>query len=154
VFRHALIREAVHDELLPGERGQVHSRFAEVIEADPALVTPGRAVAEQVWHWFAAHDAPRALVGAWQVAGQADRALAYAEQLAMLSRVLELWEQVPDAADRIGADHVAVLESAVRTAELAGEDNRGIMLAQAALREIDRAAEPVRAALMLRTLGI
>ena len=116
-------------------------------------MTPGRAAAEQAWHWYAAHDAPRALVGAWQAAGQADRALAYAEQLAMLSRVLELWEQVPDAAERIGADHVAVLEEAVRTAELAGEDDRGIMLAQAALREIDSAAEPVRAALMLRTLG-
>ena len=153
VFRHALIREAVHDELLPGERGQVHSRFAEVIAADPALVMPGRAAAEQAWHWFAAHDAPRALVSAWQAAGQAGRSLAYAEQLAMLSRVLELWEQVPDAAERIGADHVAVLEEAVRTAELAGEDDRGIMLAQAALREIDAAAEPVRAALMLRTRG-
>jgi len=153
VFRHALIREAVHDELLPGERGQVHSRFAEVIAADPALVMPGRAAAEQAWHWFAAHDAPRALVSAWQAAGQADRALAYAEQLAMLSRVLELWEQVPDAAERIGADHVAVLEEAVRTAELAGEDDRGIMLAQAALREIDTAAEPVRAALLLQARG-
>ena len=47
VFRHALIREAVHDELLPGERGQVHSRFAEAIAADPALVMPGRAPGEQ-----------------------------------------------------------------------------------------------------------
>jgi ATP/maltotriose-dependent transcriptional regulator MalT len=152
-FRHALIREAVHDELLPGERGQVHSRFAEVIEADPALVTPGRAAAEQAWHWSAAHDAPRALVSAWQAAGQAGRSLAYAEQLAMQSRVLELWEQVPDAAARIGADHVAVLEEAVRAAELAGEDDRGIMLAGAALREIDTAAEPVRAALLLRVRG-
>ena len=91
----------------------------------------------------------RALVSAWQAAGQAGRALAYAEQLAMLSRVLELWEQVPDAAQRIGADHVAVLEEAVRAAELAGENDRGITLAQAALREIDAAAEPVRAALLL-----
>src|SRR5262249_40871146 len=100
--------------LLPGERGQVHSRFAEVIAADPALVMPGRAAAEQAWHWSAAHDAPRALVSAWQAAGQADRSLAYAEQLAMLSRVLELGEQVPDATGRTGADHVAVLEEAVR----------------------------------------
>ncbi len=152
-FRHALIREAVHDELLPGERSQVHRRFAEVIAADPALVMPGRAAAEQAWHWFAAHDAPRALVSAWQAADQAGRALAYAEQLAMLSRVLELWEQVPDAASRIGTGHVAVLEEAVRVAELAGEDNRGIMLAQAALREIDAAAEPVRAALLLQVRG-
>ena len=153
VFRHALIREAVHDELLPGERGHVHSRFAEVIAADPALVTPGRAPGEQARHWQAAHDMPRALVSAWQAAGQARRALAYAEQLAMLSRVLELWEQVPDAAERIGADHVAVLEEAIRAAELAGEDDRGIMLAQAALREVDAVAEPVRAALLLRTRG-
>ena len=43
VFRHALIREAVYDDLLPGERSRLHSRFAEVIAADPALVAPGRA---------------------------------------------------------------------------------------------------------------
>jgi ATP/maltotriose-dependent transcriptional regulator MalT len=153
VFRHALIREAVHDELLPGERGQVHSRFAEVIEADPALVMPGRAPGEQARHWQAAHDMPRALVSAWQAAGQAGRALAYTEQLAMLSRVLDLWEQVPDAAERIGADHVAVLEEAIRAAELAGENDRGISLTKAALREVDAAAEPVRAALLLRTRG-
>jgi ATP/maltotriose-dependent transcriptional regulator MalT len=153
VFRHALIREAVHDELLPGEAGQVHSRFAEVIAADPALVLPGRAAGEQARHWHAAHDMPRALVSAWQAASQAGRTLAYAEQLAMLSRVLELWEQVPDAADRIGAGHVAVLEEAIRVAELAGEDDRGLSLTQAALREVDAATEPVRAALLLRNRG-
>jgi ATP/maltotriose-dependent transcriptional regulator MalT len=71
----------------------------------------------------------------------------------MLSRVLELWEQVPGAAQRIGADHDSVLEEAVRVAELAGEDERGLMLATAALREIDPAAEPVRAALLLRMRG-
>jgi predicted ATPase len=156
VFRHALIHEAVHDELLPGERGQVHSRFAEAIGADPALMMPGsgiRAAVEQARHWYAAHDTSRALISAWQAAGQAGRALAYAEQLAMLSRVLELWEQVPEAAQRIGADHVAVLEATVRAAELAGEEDRGVTLAQAALRAIDAVAEPVRAALLLETTG-
>jgi DNA-binding CsgD family transcriptional regulator/tetratricopeptide (TPR) repeat protein len=153
MFRHALIREAVHDELLPGERGQVHRRFADAIAAAPALVMPGRAAAEQAWHWYAAHDTTRALVSAWHAAGQAGQALAYAEQLAMLSRVLELWDQVPGAALRIGADHAAVLEAAARAAEMAGEDDRGVALAQATLREIDAAAEPVRAALLLLTLG-
>ena len=152
-FRHALIREAVHDELLPGERGQVHRRFAEAIGADPALVMPGRALGEQARHWHAARDTRRALVSAWQAAGQAGRALAYAEQLAMLSRVLELWEQVPDAAQRIGADHVRVLEESVRAADLACEDDRAVTLARAALGEIDAAAEPVRAALLLATGG-
>ena len=155
-FRHALIREVVHDELLPGERGQVHRRFAEAIGADPALVMPGglvQAAVEQALHWHAAHDAFRALVGAWQAAGQAGRALAYAEQLEMLSRVLELWEQVPDAAQRIGADHVRVFEESVRAADLACEDDRAVTLARAALGEIDAAEEPVRAALLLATGG-
>src|SRR5580692_479889 len=58
----------------------------------------------------------------------------------MLSRVLELWDRVPDAADRIGADHVAVLETATGAAELAGEYDRGVALAAG--------AEPVRAALL------
>ena len=155
-FRHALIREAVHEELLPGERNQVHRRFAEAIGADPALVVPGslvQAAVEQAYHWHAAPDISRALVSAWQAAGQAGRALAYPEQLAMMSRVLELWEQVPGAAQRIGADRVAVLEAAVRAADLAGEDDRGVMLAQAALREVDAAAEPARAALLLEVSG-
>ncbi len=153
MFRHALIREAVHDELLPGERGQLHSRFAEAIGADPALVMPGRAPIEHAYHWYAAHDTTRALVSAWQAADQLGRSLAYAEQLAMLSRVLELWDGVPGAAQRIDADHVAVLEAAVQAAELAGEDDRGILLAQAALREIDTSVEPVRAALLLEICG-
>jgi DNA-binding CsgD family transcriptional regulator len=156
LFRHALIREAVHDELLPGERSALHSRFAEVIGADPALVEPGspvRAAMEQAHHWHAAHDNTRALISAWQAAEEADRSLAYAEQLAMLSRVLELWQQVPDAARRIGADHVAVLEATVWAAERAGETDRGLNLTQAALGEIDAAAEPVRAAMLLRASG-
>jgi hypothetical protein len=97
-----LIRQAVHDELLPGERGQVHSRSAEAIAADPALVMPGRAAFERAWHWYTPHDTTRTLTSAWQAAGQAGRALAYGEQLAMLSRVLDLWPQVPDAAQGIG----------------------------------------------------
>lgn len=43
-FRHALVREAVSDDLLPGERHRINRRFAAALEADPALVrgTNGR----------------------------------------------------------------------------------------------------------------
>ncbi|HEY7918725.1 MAG TPA: AAA family ATPase [Streptosporangiaceae bacterium] len=153
VFRHALIREAMHDELLPGEGSQLHSRFAEAIGADPALVPPGRAATEQAHHWYAAHDLTRALTSAWQAAAESSRALAHAEQLAMLSRVLELWEQVPGAEQCIGTSQAEVLETATWAAELAGEFDRGITLAKAALRQIDIEAEPVRAALLLETRG-
>ena len=152
-FRHELIREAVHDDLLPGEHGRLHSRFAEAIDAHPALVPPGRAAIEMAHHWHAAHDSVWALIGAWQAAAQADRAVAPAERLALLARVLELWDQVPDAAERIDADHARVLEEAICAAQEAGEFERGIALANSALKELDPGTEPVRVAQLLENRG-
>jgi DNA-binding CsgD family transcriptional regulator len=152
-FRHELIREAVHDDLLPGEHGRLHSRFAEAIDADPTLVPPGRAAIETAHHWHSAHDSTRALTAAWQAAAQADRAVAPAERLSLLARVLGLWDQVPDAELRIGADHVRVLEEATSAAHDAGEFERGIALATSGLKELDSATEPVRFAQLLESRG-
>ena len=148
-FRHALIQEVMHEDLLPGEHGRLHVRYAEAITADPTLVPAGRASVELARHWSAAHDLTWALISAWQAAAEAGRTLAYSEQLGMLTRVLELWDRVPDAAQRIGADHVSVLATAAEVAELSGESERGTAFVTAALREVDPAAEPARAALLL-----
>jgi DNA-binding CsgD family transcriptional regulator len=152
-FRHELIREAVHEDLLPGEHGRLHSRFAEAIDADPALVPPGRAAIEMAHHWHAAHDSAWALTGAWRAAAQAGQAVGPAERLSLLARVLELWEQVPDAAGRIEADHARVLEEAVCAAADAGELERGVALASSALKELDPSASPVRVAKLLEDRG-
>jgi DNA-binding NarL/FixJ family response regulator/tetratricopeptide (TPR) repeat protein len=149
-FRHTLIREAVHDDLLPGEHGRMHGRFAEAIDDDPSLVPDGRADIEKAHHWYSAHDIRWALISAWQASAQASRAVAHAERLVLLARVLELWDQVPDAAERIGADHVRVLEEAAAAAEDAGEAQRGLGFTEAALDEVDEAADPVRMAMLLR----
>ena len=148
-FRHALIREAILGEVLPGEKTRLHTRLAETLAADPSLVAPGRAVIEQAHHWYPAHDTARALESAWQAAAAAGRSLAHAEKLAMLARVLELWPTLPDAAQRVGASHLDVLESAAEAAPTAGEDEHGIEFATAALKEIDP-AEPARAAVLLK----
>jgi DNA-binding NarL/FixJ family response regulator len=153
-FRHALIREAMHDDLLPGEHSNLHVRYARAITANPALVPDGRAAIALAHHWYAAHDVTGALVSAWQAAADAGRALAHAEQLSMLDRVLELWASVPDAADRIGTDHVGVLEQAVRVTHLTGDNDRGLAFAAAALQELDAGAEPARAALLLERKGM
>src|SRR5262249_8060333 len=118
------------------------------------LVAPGRAAIDVAHHWYSAHDVASALVSAWEAAAVAGRALAYAEQLAMLARVLELWEKVPGAAGRIGADHVTVLEEATSITQLTGDDARGRASATAALDELDVDTEPARAALLLRRRGI
>ncbi|MGN6172581.1 MAG: LuxR C-terminal-related transcriptional regulator, partial [Streptosporangiaceae bacterium] len=150
-FRHALIREAIYDDLLPGERTRLHTRFAEVLGSDAGLVPAGRGLIEQAHHWYYAHDTTGALVSAWRAASAAGRALAHAEQLTLLTRVLELWDKVPDAAERIGASHLLVLEQAASAAHTADETERGVAFASAALKEVDAAAEPVRAALLLET---
>jgi hypothetical protein len=120
-FRHALIGEAIHQDLLPDEHTTLHHRFATALQADPALVPAGRAAIEQAQHCYHAHDPALALSSAWRAAAEAGRVLAHAVQLSMLARVLELWRCVPDAQQRTGADHAAVLEQAAAVATAAGE---------------------------------
>jgi DNA-binding CsgD family transcriptional regulator/RecA/RadA recombinase len=153
-FRHGLIREAILDDLLPSDLTRLHSRFAEALEADPGLVPPGRAVIEQAHHWYAAHDTAGALASSWCAAAAAGGALAHAEQLTLLDRVLELWDKVPDADQRIGASQLSVLEQAAAVARTAGENEKGAAYASAALDLIDPAADPARAALLLETRAL
>ena len=148
-FRHALVREAVHDDLLPGEHARLHARYAEVIEGEPGLVSIGRAPAEIAHHWHAAHDHPRALVAARAAATEAGRRYAYGEQARLLDRVLELWEQVPDAEALLDTCHVDLLEEAALVAIDAGESMRALSLTKHALHGIDYEAEPLRAARLL-----
>ncbi|MFG3579119.1 AAA family ATPase [Micromonospora chersina] len=152
-FRHALFREAVHDDLLPGEHARLHARYAAAIEAQPHLVAAGRAPAEIAHHWYAAHDHPRALTAARAAAAAAADRYAYAEQSRLLERVLELWELVPDAGDRLGMDHLRLLEETVAAANTAGDLSRALTLTRAALAEVDSAAEPLRAARLLDQRG-
>ncbi|HEY0717190.1 MAG TPA: AAA family ATPase, partial [Streptosporangiaceae bacterium] len=148
-FRHALIREAVHGDLLPGEHSAVHTRFARAVEADPGLVPRGRADIEKAHHWYSAHNTQGALASAWRAAAGVSNGVAHAERLMLLDRVLELWEQVPEAAALIEADHVRVIEAAALAASDAGEHQRGLAFTELALTELDEAAEPVRFALQL-----
>ncbi|GLW99614.1 AAA family ATPase [Microtetraspora sp. NBRC 16547] len=149
VFRHALIREAVHDDLLPGEHVRLHARYAMEIDRDRELVPPGRAAIEVAHHWYSARDDVWALISAWQAAEKAARAFAYTEKVQLLERVLTLWDKVPDAAQRIGVDHVTVLEQASEGAYLCGELDRGKKFVQAALADLDEETEPERVAELL-----
>ncbi|MBO2451907.1 AAA family ATPase [Actinomadura barringtoniae] len=146
-FRHALIREAIHDDLLPGERTRLHARYAECLSDE----VPGEARAVEVaHHWFMAHSTVKALVSAWDAIGATERSLAYAESLQMASRVLELWDEVPGAAERIGATHAEVLERAVKLASDSADSELGIKLATAALKEV---SDPLRVARLLELRG-
>ncbi|MEU8514974.1 AAA family ATPase [Kitasatospora sp. NPDC048722] len=179
-FRHALLRAAVHEDLLPGERARLHAAYARALAADPALAAPDRLDAALAAHWHAAGDRPRALAAAARAADRARRAHAYAEQLALLERVLDLWppDGRPDApgtdapgtdapgtdapgTDAPGTDAPApperadVAAAAARAALDAGQALRGIAHATTALDATPTGpAAAARRALLLETRSL
>jgi DNA-binding CsgD family transcriptional regulator/antitoxin (DNA-binding transcriptional repressor) of toxin-antitoxin stability system len=160
-FRHSLVREAVHDDLLPGEHARLHVRYAETLQARPGLVPPERYAAELAHHWYAAHDAEQALPAAVAAAEVAGSVFAHAEQRRLLERALELWDRVPDAAAVTGLDHLGLLERTVQAGVRAGDHERALALVSAAIAEADAGGEPperrallfVTQAKLLRGLG-
>ena len=135
-FRHALLREALYRDTLPGERRRLHAAVAEALEAgverrpdDPELAS------ELAYHWFETKEFDRALRASIAAGDAAVRLPAYAEALHHYERVLALWDKAPLA--HTDLRHVDVLERASRTANLAGEPEATVAHAARALEELD-----------------
>ena len=140
-FRHALLREAVYEELLPGERRELHLGYGSALSADPQLAGSAAVVAgELAYHWFAAHDLPRALDAAIQAGRVAQSRWGFAEAGAHFERALELWDRVPDAEARTGVDRVTLSRCAAEAANLAGDHARAGALIRAAIERADAAS--------------
>ena len=137
VFRHALTRDAIYGDTLPRERVRIHTAYGEALSADPALAGRNVAVAAALaLHWRAAHDLPRALEASIEAA-QLAAGYAPAEALGHLERALEIWPQVPDAAQRSGIDLVEALGRAGQSAYTAGALDRSLAMFDEALAEPD-----------------
>jgi DNA-binding CsgD family transcriptional regulator/tetratricopeptide (TPR) repeat protein len=155
-FRHALVGEAVYSDLLPGERSALHARLAEALEREPQLLgdAPRATLTAQLaCHWHNAHDVPRALGAAVAAGFEAKRVFAFSEAKRHFERALELWDRVPDAAERAGCDRIDVLRHAAAAASNSGEAARSVALIRQAIAEVDAQAEPERAAFLLERLG-
>ncbi|PDP88756.1 LuxR family transcriptional regulator [Glycomyces fuscus] len=145
-FRHALLREAVHDSLLPGAHSRLHLRFAQLIDDLPDAFPAERRAAEQAHHYQAAQDLPRALQAAWSAARRAGETLAHGERLAMLERVLALWDRVPDAVERTGGrTRPEVLAEAALSALQAGRPRQAWGLCDEGLAAVPEAPGDDRA---------
>jgi DNA-binding CsgD family transcriptional regulator/tetratricopeptide (TPR) repeat protein len=153
-FRHALLQEVVYDDLLAGERSQLHGALARALAARPELGggTPAEAAAELAVHWHASGDLVRALPAAVAAAAAAEDAVAFAEAQRHYERALDLFDQVPAAAAAVGLDRVRLLERTAAVAHLAGDHRRAVALARRALAAVDP-ADRVRAGLLQARLG-
>ncbi|MEV4754517.1 AAA family ATPase [Micromonospora sp. NPDC049559] len=96
-FRHSLVREAVSGSLLPGERSLINQKYAEALEADPSLVRDEELATRLAHHWYNAHDDVKALRMSVSASVEARNRYAYAEQLRLLERAMELWGRVPES---------------------------------------------------------
>jgi DNA-binding CsgD family transcriptional regulator len=148
-FRHGLIQEVIRDDTLPGERTRLHRGYAQALTADPSLAEDTWIAGALALHWRAAGDHGRALAAAWQAAGGAHARLAYAEQLSMLEQVIELWDRVDRAHRPADVHRLQALEAAADAACWAVEPQRGEVIVEAALAELDKAADGQRVAAML-----
>src|SRR3954447_5943715 len=110
-FRHALLREVVADDLLPGERAQLHLALARALErrAEGLPKHGGAHLAAGIaHHYLASGDQPAALAASVRAAEAAEGVHAVGEASALYSRALQLWDRVTGAERLAGRDHVAL----------------------------------------------
>jgi DNA-binding CsgD family transcriptional regulator/tetratricopeptide (TPR) repeat protein len=155
-FRHALLREVVADDLLPGERAELHLALARALEARAeGMPDHGGAhlSAGIAHHYLASGDQPKALAASVRAAEASEAVHAYGEAAALYSRALELWHRVAEPEALAGHDHVEMLTAAAWATSREHEPGRSETLLRAALSELDQQAEPYRSAILLDRLA-
>jgi DNA-binding CsgD family transcriptional regulator len=132
-FRHALLGEAVYDDLLPGERHRLHTAYAEAIRERSERGRPSPAALAR--HAQASHDFPTALLASLDAGRQAMVAGGPEEASRHFQTALELYgraakemERPPDIADIVAEAAGAIAAS--------GHPLRALGLVAAQLEEL------------------
>jgi ATP/maltotriose-dependent transcriptional regulator MalT/DNA-binding transcriptional ArsR family regulator len=144
-FRHALMRAALREDLLPGERTRICRHLAEILETEPELVAEDAREVQLAHYWYRANQPDKALAASLRAAMVANARFAFADELAMLEWALELWCAVPHRPDE-PADEIYWMYRASLAASRAGAPERGLAFAEAGLAAIDAGARPTLAA--------
>ncbi|RZS87282.1 regulatory LuxR family protein [Motilibacter rhizosphaerae] len=146
-FRHALLAEAVYDDLLPGERVRWHRRYAAALAG---ATRPGSA-AELARHASAAHDTATALPASVRAGDEAAGVGGFAEALLHYEHALELLAEGGDA-DPAG-EQLDLVVRAAAAAVSAGELHRGVVLLRDLLARLPEDADPARRTLVVVELA-
>ncbi len=154
-FRHALLREAVYDDLLPGERGELHLELARALEKQcaPDHDREAQLAATIAGHYAAAGDQPAALRASVKAALAARDVLAYGAAADLAERALELWPRVTEPEQLTSLDHVELMVLAASAHGVAGDRTRAEVLLRTALRALDPVADPRRYSALLARLA-
>ncbi len=125
-FRHALLREAIYNDLLPGERTRLHARLAELLSDERRLAEVPGSAAELALHCLASHDIPGAFAASVQAGEEAWRLAAPAEALRHFDEALSLWDRVEDPEKISGMSRGKLAFKAALTAGEAGQVSHAV----------------------------
>jgi DNA-binding NarL/FixJ family response regulator len=145
-FRHALLAEAVYDDLLPSERRRLHAAYAAALDARsvPDGAEGASLLAALAHHATAAHEPVRAL-GAWIGAARAaSKSYAFAASVRAFEHAIELWDAVPADDRPSGIDPVLLHHEASLAAHVGGRPDRAVEMARVAVTLVDPVREPER----------
>jgi DNA-binding CsgD family transcriptional regulator/tetratricopeptide (TPR) repeat protein len=154
-FRQALMREVVHEALIPGDRLDLHRAIAAALEANSDLSYAAHltVAAELSYHWNAAQEYPEALKAAVRAGHDAMSMLAFREAGRQFDRALQIWTRLPDAEKIAGMPKHRLLSVAADAARWAGRTARAVSLAQNAVSLLDAMLKPVEAGEAYERLG-
>ncbi len=154
-FRHALLREAVYDDLLGGERRSLHLRLAQALSERLDAGASAAVAVELAYHWYAGREPARALPVCIQAGIAAEAVHAPAEALVHYARALEIWGAAAETvtAGALPLRRVEVARRAAEAADLCGEPGRAVKLARLVLALVDEERDPVATALAHERLG-
>ncbi|HET9522081.1 MAG TPA: AAA family ATPase [Candidatus Limnocylindrales bacterium] len=140
-FRHALLSEVTHADLLPGERQRLHEAVAEYLVAAEQAGEPIVA-AELAHHWLVAERPREALTASVDAARSATGVHAHADAHRHLERALSLVDRVADSESLLGMDRISLLTLASDAADRAGASQRAVELARTALEYLGHGGDP------------
>jgi ATP/maltotriose-dependent transcriptional regulator MalT len=145
-FRHALLSEAVYDDLLPSARRRLHAAYAEALASKS--VPEGAEGASQLsalaHHATAAHEPTRALAAWVGAARAAAAAYAFAVSMSAYERAIDLWDAVPADDRPSGIDAAELHHEASLVAIVTGRADRAADFARVALSLVDPTRDPER----------
>lgn len=142
-FRHALLREAIYADLLPGERTRLHALLARLLAGERRLAEVAGSAAELAYHALASHDIPGAFVASVLAGEEAERLTAPAEAHRHYDQALSLWDRVSEPAKIGGIERGDLaLRSALSAAD-AGDISRAVQQLRRLLSYLGADADPV-----------
>jgi DNA-binding CsgD family transcriptional regulator len=147
-FRHALLGEAVYDDLLPGERVALHRRYVAALQEGVA----GGTAAELARHARLALDLDTALLASVEAGAEASRVGGPVEAAQHYEQALELLTD-PRRSAQVDVDVSRIAVRAAEALQASGDPERAVKVLRQQLADLPPGAPPAARARMLSTLA-